>query len=358
MSRHGRIRPASAVSLAIALLATAVIVASSAAVLTKDYPPQLAVEVHGVPGYVYYFRDYEVTIEYANTGREVAPSASLSAFIPAGFTLDGVSKATTDAPQQFVWSVGDLAPGQRGEINVTLRGTLPTDLTGAVYDLPGYVGHTAFVDGFKMDVAIAAGGKAVTTFAWADTGASVPPCPNPNTQFSSWVCVRKITDGGDSTGVQFPFDTTGDNTPEFTLQAGAIASVPFTSLGGTVTVRELDTDGWEAYLVDCTIIAGFNYITVVDPPTAAVIWADTQASGVSVCTFYNAPEVVEPEPTPEPSPRPEPTPQVERQQPNIGAGLGGLFTGPPTAIPTAPAVVAPSTSRAISPPNTGDGGLK
>jgi len=49
----------------------------------------------------------------------------------------------------------------------------------------------------------------------------------------------------------------------------------------------------------------------------------------------------------------------EPQRPNIGAGLSGLFQGPPTALPTAPApaAVAPAQTT-IRPPSTGDAGLK
>jgi len=54
-------------------------------------------------------------------------------------------------------------------------------------------------------------------------------------------------------------------------------------------------------------------------------------------------------------PRPTPAP---RQQPNIGAGLSGLFAGQPTPLPTAPSAVAPAANApSISPPRTGDAGL-
>jgi hypothetical protein len=48
------------------------------------------------------------------------------------------------------------------------------------------------------------------------------------------------------------------------------------------------------------------------------------------------------------------------KRPNLGAGLGGLFAGQPTPLPTArPAAVAPAaTAPSISPPRTGDAGLK
>jgi hypothetical protein len=50
----------------------------------------------------------------------------------------------------------------------------------------------------------------------------------------------------------------------------------------------------------------------------------------------------------------------ERSQPNIGAGLSGLFAGQPTPLPTAaaPAPAPAALNQGIRPPNTGDAGLR
>jgi len=359
MSLLRRTSPGALASLAVTLVAAAVILVSTGAVLTRDYPPRLAVEVRGVPGYVYYDRDYPLTIEYANAGREAAPSASVSAIIPAGFTLDGVTHATADEPQSFVWNVGDLAPGQRGEITVNLRGVLPTDLTGAVYNLPGYVGHTAFVDGFEMKVALTSAGASITHTATADTGAAVVPCANPSTQFGSWICIIKDATGPDADTATFDFDVNGGPTGDFDLQDGDIpASVGFGACcnnpGSSVTITELPESGWILDDIGCTTVPGFSLVINVNTRSATVTW-NTDLLGQVVCTFFN---IQEEEPTPEPTREPDPTPRATTQ-PNLGGGLGGLFAGQPTALPTArPATAPAATAPAITPPRTGDAGLQ
>jgi len=359
MSLLRRISPGTAISLGVAIVASAIIFASTGAVLTKEYPPRLAVDIHGVPGYVYYDRDYPITIEYANLGRDAAPSASISAIIPAGFTLDGVTHAASDEPQRFVWNVGDLAPGQRGEVIVKLRGVLPTDLTGAVYDLPGYVGHTAFVDGFAIKVALTSAGAETTRTATADTGVVAAPCPNPNTQFGSWICVEKDAEGPDAGSTFFEFDINNNGFADFDLRDGNDPqSVAFGACcnnpGSSVTIVELPESGWVLDDIGCTSVPGFSLVINVNTRSATVTW-NTDLLGVVLCTFYN---VQEEEPTPEPTQRPDPTPRATTQ-PNLGGGLGGLFAGQPTALPTArPATAPAATAPAITPPRTGDGGIK
>ena len=359
MSLLAKISPTTALSLGVALIAVAIIGVSTGAVLTKDYPPRLAIDVHGVPGYVYYDRDYPLTIQYANLGRDAAPSASVSAIIPAGFTLDGVTHATSDEPQRFVWNVGDLAPGERGEITVKLRGVLPSDLTDAVYDLPGYVGHTAFVDGFEMKVALTSAGAAITRTATADTGSVVVPCANPSTQFGSWICVIKDATGPDADTTTFDFDVNGGPTGDFDLQDGDIpASVGFGACcnnpGSSVTITELAEPGWELDDIGCTTVPGFSLVINLNTRSATVTW-NTDLLGQVVCTFFN---IQEEQPTPEPTLQPDPTARATTQ-PNLGGGLGGLFAGQPTALPTArPATAPAATAPAITPPRTGDAGLR
>ena len=100
----------------------------------------------------------------------------LSAVIPRDFALGGNGATLED--RTIVWHLGDVAADERGAVTATLRGTLPDDLTGAVYDLPGYEGHTAFVDGLSIDVTLASSAGTVTTEALANTG--VPPVSSCN----------------------------------------------------------------------------------------------------------------------------------------------------------------------------------
>ena len=351
MSRLPRIHLHTAAAFMVTLAALGTIVASTGAVLTKDYPAHLSVEVHGVPGYVYYDRDYEITVEYANLGRDGVHGSSIEVLVPAGFSLNGISKALTDEPQRFVWDIGTLEPGQRGDIKVTLRGTLPHDLTGAVYDLPGYVGHTAFVEGFDLNVVFSANGVQTGWAASADTGAI--QCGNPQTQTANCFYVYKDADPADGTHFAFSAVIAGVPLPDFELVDGEFRGFPIPpNSADTVTVTEEALEGWDFDGFECTYQgvlsnSGIRTITVYrDPQVTATVSAS--------CTFHN--DIQEPEPTPEPSP--EPTPRIERQ-PNLGGGLGGLFAGQPTPLPTAPAAVAPAaTSPAITPPRTGDAGIR
>ena len=173
-------RLTSAVVSAIALAAIAI---SAAVVLDKDSPSDLAVRVEGVPGYVYYSRPYVITIQYVNNGSDTARSAELAASLPPGFALQGEHDGAPQG-QRVVWNLGDLAAGEAGAIQFTILGTPPSDLTGAVYDLPGYVGHTAFEDGFRLAVELTSNAGRADALARADTGepssptaTSTPPPP-------------------------------------------------------------------------------------------------------------------------------------------------------------------------------------
>ncbi len=155
-------------------IALAAIAISAAVVLDKDSPSDLAVRVEGVPGYVYYSRPYVITIQYVNNGSDTARSAELAASLPPGFALQGEQDGAPQG-QRVVWNLGDLAAGEAGAIQFTILGTPPSDLTGAVYDLPGYVGHTAFEDGFRLAVELTSNAGRADALARADTGEPSSP---------------------------------------------------------------------------------------------------------------------------------------------------------------------------------------
>ena len=50
------------IALLVAVRAIALISASTGSVIFKDYEPRLDVQVKGVPGYIYYNRDYDLTL--------------------------------------------------------------------------------------------------------------------------------------------------------------------------------------------------------------------------------------------------------------------------------------------------------
>jgi hypothetical protein len=185
--------------LLVGVVALAAIVASAGSVVMKDYPARLAVDVEGVPGYVYYDRSYDITVEYANLGGPVSGPVELAVELPATFALADRIGDPAKHGERLVWILDGLDTGERGSVTFALQGTLPADLTEAVYDLPGYAGHTAFVEGFELAVTLTAGSETASTLAVADTGE-----PTPNLTFEK-VCatgdtgtgfVVNITDGG------------------------------------------------------------------------------------------------------------------------------------------------------------------
>ena len=162
------------------VFALAAIAISAVVVLDKEGPSGLAVRVEGVPGYVYYERPYEVTIEYVNTGGESARAVELAALLPPGFALQGAHGGALQG-QRIVWHLGELQAGEAGSVKLTLQGTVPSDLTGAVYDLPGYVGHTAFEQGFSLAVELTSDSGRAIALAVSDTGEPESPTPPTST---------------------------------------------------------------------------------------------------------------------------------------------------------------------------------
>ena len=171
------------------------------------------------------------------------------------------------------------------------------------------------------------------------------------------LCLRKDTGGTPGTfvfdlerdlrpvprsqDVSCEFGTTSEEADETeVLQAGEEIGLIF---GCEIRVTERPQAGWELVRIDCD----YNplYYDVRTEGRTLIILLD-QGSFDSVnnngrhdigCTFVN-----------------------REVRPNLGAGLGGLFAGQPTPLPTArPAAVAPAaTAPSISPPRTGDAGLR
>ena len=224
----------------VAVLALAAIAGSAGSVLTKDYPARLAVSVEGVPGYVYYDRAYDVTIEYANLGGGVSGPVELMVQLPETFALADRLGDPARHGERFVWTLDGLDTGERGSVTLTLQGTLPDDLTNAVYDLPGYAGHTAFVEGFELAASLTAGAHTALTLAVADTGA--PEDPN--------LTVAKLCALGD-TSTDFSINRVG-TLIVYTLDCGEAQGGP--TFEGIATLQETPREGYLPPIFggDCT----------------------------------------------------------------------------------------------------------
>ena len=173
------------------------------------------------------------------------------------------------------------------------------------------------------------------------------------------VCVVKVTEPG-GTGDLFDFRLTlGPDVYIFNLEDFEFDHTGFTGTdidqnGNVLTITETGMPpGWELVDIQCILLGTDPSINLdYDVENGSVEIELESGPGLVVCAFYNEfDEDLVPSPTP---------PGGERRPPNIGTGLSGLFgSGPAPATPTvvAPAA-APAPSRVISPPNTGDGGLR
>jgi len=173
------------------------------------------------------------------------------------------------------------------------------------------------------------------------------------------VCVVKVTEPSD-TGALFDFRLTlGPDVHIFNLEDFEFDHTGFTGTdidqnGNVLTITENGLPpGWELVDIQCILLGTDPSINLdYDVENGSVEIELESGPGLVVCAFYNEFDEDLVEPTP--------TPPGDRRPPNIGTGLSGLFgSGPAPATPTAvvrPAAVAPA--QVISPPRTGDGGLR
>src|SRR5687768_228967 len=100
---------------------------------------------------------YDLSIEYANHGGAIDGPLELTAQLPETFALADQIQDPARHGELLSWQLDGLGAGERGSVTFSVRGTLPRDLSTAVYDLPGYAGHTAFVEGFNLSATLTAG---------------------------------------------------------------------------------------------------------------------------------------------------------------------------------------------------------
>ncbi len=145
------------------------------------------------------------------------------------------------------------------------------------------------------------------------------------------------------TAEEIPCISPAENGSESTevLRGGDEVAIYF---GCGIRVLERQEPGWDLVDINCDYVEdyyevrreGDGLLILLDRGSQDSVGPIGQRRDIE-CTFVNRPE-----------------------RPNLGGGLGGLFAGQPTPLPTArPAAVAPAaTAPSISPPRTGDAGLK
>jgi hypothetical protein len=338
-------------------------------VLFKDHGPKLSVDVQGVPEYVYYDHPYDITLAYANHGGAVKGPVELTADLPPTFFLAGTQSGISITDQHLVWQFDGLKAGESGTVNFTVKGVLPADLTRAVHNIPGYEGHTSFVEGFSLAVAMTAGRHATTAVAVADTGASTNPFADLTIikdTIPDYPASFTFTDNIDNCNIGSLEDDGIGNGNEVTCAIGQRTEI-------VVTENDPTPQGFVLVDIQCTnnpvpqALDGPQILATIttDIPNRQVRIFFNNGDDVT-CTFTNAaspprhedPPTATPTHTPTSTPTSTPTPTATPEQ--RPGGLGGLFAPTnPSPTPVRPVIDPPVTTGpvAVRPPSTGDGGL-
>jgi hypothetical protein len=343
------------------------IIGSTSLVIFKEHGPKLSVQVVGVPEYIYYERPYEITLAYANHGAAVKGPVELTADLPPTFFLAGKHQGIEITEQHLVWQFDGLNKGESGTVTFTVQGVLPADLSKAVYNLPGYTGHTAFVEGFSLAVAMTAGSHATTAVAVADTGASTAPL--------GFLTIVKDTVPDYAANFTFTDNISGCDIgvlEDDGIGNGNEATCAITERTA-ITVRENDPAPQGFVLTDIAcedtqqVPAIAAIITPNIPDRSVTITFDNQDE--IICTFTNIallpgdPPVAPPTATPTATPTRTSTPTATATHTATptatpeqrAGGLGGLFAPNPSPVPTQAVVAA--IPPVVRPPSTGNGGL-
>lgn len=158
------------------------------------------------------------------------------------------------------------------------------------------------------------------------------------------ICISKATLPASNVAFPFIIDIEEVKYDSLPTVDGATVSGPTTvflsdgdevgiELYGRALITEVPVQGWELIDIDCEGTSDYGWRTSGN--SLEIFYTIGEPESFLNCTFVN-----------------------QRTQP---LNLGGLFAGQPTPLPTArPAAVAPAATAptTISPPRTGDAGLK
>ena len=160
---------------------------------------------------------------------------------------------------------------------------MPEDLSNAVYDLPGYAGHTAFVEGFKLNAAIKAGSSIAEVTAIADTGTST-------TTATIQITKECVGSEEDLEGALFRILLIPDETEDGfysaeNVECGETANIVVTPANGPALYRFGETtQGDETLLGWSLVIGGEEGDDCSSVPPASI----TISAGETLqCTFTN-----------------------------------------------------------------------
>ena len=173
--------------------------------------------------------------------------------------------------------------------------------------------------------------------------------------------ITKVTSPGGST-LDFDFDVDGDINDSFELGDGDSAGYSLGGLdlgiGDEITVSESVPTGW-TLIIDCDA-DGFEF-DYDDASVTITYVGSNEAFDWGECVFTNFQgNTPTPTRTPTATTTPgTPTPTSTPDRPNVGGIFGGLIGGRPAGIANqATPVPTAAAPAAVSPPNTGDGGLR
>ena len=102
----------------------ALILAAAAVFIACGQPgsSSLAVEISGVPGYIYYGEPFTASVHYQNRGPAATEPLTLTVDLPPYFEVLDSAPVAAIAGDSVRWQLAPLAAGESGRVQLTLKG--------------------------------------------------------------------------------------------------------------------------------------------------------------------------------------------------------------------------------------------